>query len=106
MSYAITEQYLGPLASNIRSTNVGADVIVEFIADFVSYNKHAETLTKLNTMLEGGTWDSHISDVCYRGGLNDVEEQNLYDLLELARGEIRRRMSVFEQDQLTILKQK
>ena len=100
------EQYLGPAALALKKKNKNTSTITEFISNFVAYEKHSNTLSKLSTMLEGGTWGSVIADVCYHGGLDHQEEGKLYELLDKAEEEIRRRMKVFEQDQLVILKNK
>jgi len=104
MGYVTTEQYLGPLAKSIQHSNKDTKEPQEVITSFVEYDRHTENLIKLNSMLDGGTWDSDIANICFYGGLNNTEEESLYSVLEKARGEIQRRMVVFEQDQLTILK--
>ena len=110
MGLVITEQYLGPLAKVIRRINSKLEEPLVIITNFVEYNRHMDTLANIDKILfdDGLYFGSScvINNIGYYGGLSEEEAKTFDDLLSKARGEIQRRMNVFEQDQLTILKKK
>jgi len=101
------DQYLGPLAKRLKRIHKGD---INLIENFVSYNRHMETLDAIDNMLFDDVLyygsSCIMSNIGYYGGLTNEEQKTFEDLLSKAREEIRARMNIFEKDQLTILKGK
>ena len=95
-----SEQYLGPLAKGIQVSNkrVDDEHIEEVIMNFVDYENHAKALADAEVLLN----EDKLEDIAYRGGLSISEQADLERLVDKAADEIRRRMKVFELDQISL----